>query len=71
VGAPYEVNFTLLTRKDNHFGDMVVFNDSITLNNNFHSPLMGKDQGFYFYEIKNTFNSYPGIILRMEIYLKM
>jgi hypothetical protein len=60
VGAPHGANLTLLAGKDNHFGDMAVFNDPITLDNNFHSPPVGRAQGFYFYDMKNTFSSWLG-----------
>nr|ABD52124.1 dirigent protein pDIR13 [Picea engelmannii x Picea glauca] len=60
VGAPHGANLTLLTGKDNHFGDLAVFDDPITLDNNFHSPPVGRAQGFYLYDMKNTFSSWLG-----------
>jgi len=59
VGAPQGANLTTLTG-NNHFGDMVVFDDPITLDNNFHSPPVGRAQGFYFYDMKNTFSAWFG-----------
>jgi len=60
VGAPYGANLTHLAPKDNHFGDLVVFDDPITLDNNFHSPPVGRAQGLYFYDMKNTFSAWLG-----------
>lgn len=60
VGAPQGANLTLLSGKDNHFGDLAVFDDPITLDNNFHSPPVGRAQGFYFYDMKNTSSSWLG-----------
>nr|AAF25360.1 dirigent protein [Thuja plicata] len=59
VGAPKGANLTILTG-NNHFGDVVVFDDPITLDNNLHSTPVGRAQGFYFYDMKNTFNSWLG-----------
>ncbi|KAG4987461.1 hypothetical protein JHK85_030444 [Glycine max] len=40
---------------ENHFGDSVVFDDPITLDNNLHSPLVGRAQGFYMHDKKDVF----------------
>nr|AIF79763.1 pinoresinol synthase [Dysosma pleiantha] len=57
VGAPQGANLEKLAGK-NHFGNVVVFNNPITLNNNFHSPPVGRAQGLYVYNKKNTFHSW-------------
>jgi hypothetical protein len=59
VAAPQGANLTILTG-NNHFGDLVVFDDPITLDNNLHSPPVGRAQGFYFYDMKNTFSAWLG-----------
>ncbi|KAH0974930.1 hypothetical protein GBA52_016829 [Prunus armeniaca] len=52
VGAPAWGNRTILARKS-HFGNMVVPDDPITLDNNQHSTPVGRAQGFYLYEKKH------------------
>ncbi|GLJ44935.1 hypothetical protein SUGI_0945970 [Cryptomeria japonica] len=42
------------------FGHLVVFDDPITLDHNLHSPPVGRAQGFYFYDMKNTFGAWFG-----------
>jgi len=59
VGAPQWGNLTILT-VNNHFGDLVVFNDPVTLDNNLHSHPVGRAQGFYLYDMKNTFSAWLG-----------
>eukprot|EP01018_Ginkgo_biloba_P005974 Gb_06013 [translate_table: standard] len=59
VAAPQGGNLTALTG-NNHFGDVVVFDDPITLDNNLHSPPVGRAQGFYLYDMKNTFSTWFG-----------
>ncbi|GFZ16427.1 Disease resistance response protein [Actinidia chinensis var. chinensis] len=59
VGAPAWGNRTHMAGFNN-FGDMVVFDDPITLDNNLHSPPVGRAQGFYFYDMKNTFSAWLG-----------
>lgn len=59
VGAPQWGNLTILADKF-HFGDVVVFDDPITLDNNFHSKPVGRAQGMYIYDTKNTFTSWLG-----------
>ncbi|KAJ0793080.1 putative dirigent protein [Helianthus annuus] len=43
-----------------HFGNIAVFDDPITLDNNFHSSPVGRAQGMYFYDTKNTFTAWLG-----------
>ncbi|GLJ44818.1 hypothetical protein SUGI_0942740 [Cryptomeria japonica] len=59
VAAPEGANLTILAG-NNHFGNIAVFDDPITLDNNLHSPPVGRAQGFYFYDMKNTFSSWLG-----------
>ncbi|XP_004300276.1 PREDICTED: disease resistance response protein 206-like [Fragaria vesca subsp. vesca] len=60
VGAPAWGNKTILA-KDNHFGDVVVFDDPITSDNNLHSTPVGRAQGFYLYDRKVAFTAFFGI----------
>lgn len=60
VGAPHGANLTHLAGKDNDFGDLAVFDDPITLDNNFHSLPVGRAQGFYLYDMKTIFNAWLG-----------
>ncbi|XP_019422681.1 PREDICTED: disease resistance response protein 206-like [Lupinus angustifolius] len=57
VGAPSWANKTILANQ-NHFGDLVIFDDPITLDNNLHSPQVGRAQGFYIYDKKEIFTSW-------------
>ncbi|KAM7491447.1 hypothetical protein LguiA_034368 [Lonicera macranthoides] len=59
VGAPDKANLTILAGQ-NHFGNLVVFNDPITVDNNLHSPPVGRAQGMYIYDTKNTFTAWLG-----------
>ncbi|KAB2093718.1 hypothetical protein E1A91_A02G115900v1 [Gossypium mustelinum] len=59
VGSPQWGNKTILTGK-NHFGDLVVFDDPITLDNNLHSKPVGRAQGFYIYDKKDIFTAWLG-----------
>ncbi|GLJ12138.1 hypothetical protein SUGI_0185230 [Cryptomeria japonica] len=59
IAAPQGSNLTIL-REQNHFGDLAVFNDPITLDNNLHSPPVGRAQGFYLYDMKNFFSAWLG-----------
>lgn len=59
VGAPAWANKTLLARQ-NRFGDLIVFDDPITLDNNLHSPPIGRAQGFYIYDKKDIFSAWVG-----------
>ncbi|XP_065859132.1 dirigent protein 5-like [Euphorbia lathyris] len=40
------------------FGMMVVFNDPVTEDENFHSPPIARAQGFYFYDKKTDYNAW-------------
>ncbi|XP_024995416.1 disease resistance response protein 206-like [Cynara cardunculus var. scolymus] len=57
VGAPQWGNRTNLANQ-NHFGDVVVFDDPITLDNNLHSPPVGRAQGLYLYDTKKAFTAW-------------
>ncbi|XP_021820525.1 disease resistance response protein 206-like [Prunus avium] len=57
VAAPEGANLTILAPQ-NHFGNIVVFDDPITLDNNLHSKPVGRAQGMYIYDTKNTFTSW-------------
>ncbi|XP_073047038.1 disease resistance response protein 206-like [Primulina eburnea] len=59
VGAPAWGNTTILAGQ-NHFGNVVVFDDPITLDNNLHSPPVGRAQGFYLYDKKDVFTAWLG-----------
>ncbi|KAM7257264.1 hypothetical protein ACFE04_013005 [Oxalis oulophora] len=59
VGAPAWGNHTILAGQD-HFGNLVIFDDPITLDNNLHSPPVGRAQGFYLYDRKDIFTSWLG-----------
>ncbi|CAI9755485.1 unnamed protein product [Fraxinus pennsylvanica] len=59
VGSPAWGNRTILTGQ-NHFGNMVVFDDPITLDNNLHSTPVGRAQGFYLYDKKDIFTAWLG-----------
>ena len=59
VAAPDGANLTVLAGQF-HFGNVVVFNDRITLDNNLHSKPVGRAQGLYIYDTKNTFTSWLG-----------
>ncbi|KAI7993202.1 Disease resistance response protein 206 [Camellia lanceoleosa] len=59
VGAPAWGNLTILAGQ-NHFGNLVVFDDPITLDNNLHSTPVGRAQGFYIYDKKDIFTAWLG-----------
>ncbi|KAK2973780.1 hypothetical protein RJ640_018988 [Escallonia rubra] len=59
VGAPEGANATILAGQF-HFGNVVVFDDPITLDNNLHSAPIGRAQGLYIYDTKNTYTSWLG-----------
>ncbi|GLJ19740.1 hypothetical protein SUGI_0357510 [Cryptomeria japonica] len=59
IAAPQGANLTILT-DHNHFGDLAVFDDPITLDNNLLSPPVGRAQGFYLYDMKNFFSAWLG-----------
>ncbi|KAL3498938.1 hypothetical protein ACH5RR_041670 [Cinchona calisaya] len=57
VGAPEWGNKTAVAEPFN-FEDLVVFNDPITLDNNLHSPPVGRAQGMYVYDQQNTYSAW-------------
>lgn len=57
VAAPAGANLTTLAPQF-HFGNIVVFDDPITLDDNFHSPPVGRAQGLYLYDDKTTFTAW-------------
>ncbi|KAK1269997.1 Disease resistance response protein 206 [Acorus gramineus] len=59
VASPAWANRTILAGQ-NHFGDVVVFDDPITLDNNLHSPPVGRAQGMYLYDKKEIYNAWLG-----------
>ncbi|KAF8380126.1 hypothetical protein HHK36_027598 [Tetracentron sinense] len=59
IGAPAWGNKTILAGQ-NHFGDLVVFDDPITLDNNLHSKPVGRAQGLYLYDKKEIFTAWLG-----------
>ncbi|XP_015896530.3 dirigent protein-like [Ziziphus jujuba] len=59
VGSPPWGTKTILAGK-NHFGNVVVFDDPITLDSNLHSPPVGRAQGFYIYDRKDYFTAWLG-----------
>ncbi|KAK3227953.1 hypothetical protein Dsin_007815 [Dipteronia sinensis] len=59
VAAPEGGNLTILAG-DFHFGNIAVFDDPITLDNNFHSEPVGRAQGMYIYDTKNTYTAWLG-----------
>ena len=44
-----------------HFGDVIVFDDPITLDNNLHTPPVGRAQGMYLYDRKDYFTAWLGL----------
>ncbi|XP_057510134.1 disease resistance response protein 206-like [Actinidia eriantha] len=59
VAAPEGANRTILAGQF-HFGNVAVFDDPITLDNNLHSPPVGRAQGLYIYDTKNTYTAWLG-----------
>ncbi|GKV26994.1 hypothetical protein SLEP1_g36204 [Rubroshorea leprosula] len=59
VGAPAWANRTILAAQG-HFGDLVLFDDPVTLDNNLHSTPVGRAQGLYFYDGKDVFTAWLG-----------
>ena len=57
VGAPDWGNKTAVASPFN-FGDLVVFDDPITLDNNLHSPPVGRAQGMYLYDQQTTYSAW-------------
>ncbi|CAA2938507.1 disease resistance response protein 206-like [Olea europaea var. sylvestris] len=59
VGSPEWGNKTAVAQPNN-FGDVVVFDDPITLDNNLYSPPVGRAQGMYLYDQKSMYNAWLG-----------
>ncbi|XP_022733189.1 disease resistance response protein 206-like [Durio zibethinus] len=59
VAAPQGANLTILA-DEFHFGNIAVFDDPITLDNNLHSKPVGRAQGMYLYDTKNTYTAWLG-----------
>ncbi|KAF8014485.1 hypothetical protein BT93_H0329 [Corymbia citriodora subsp. variegata] len=59
IGAPAWANLTIMAGQS-HFGDLVVFDDPITMDNNLHSKPVGRAQGFYIYDKKDVFTAWLG-----------
>ncbi|XP_039115667.1 disease resistance response protein 206-like [Dioscorea cayenensis subsp. rotundata] len=59
VGAPVWANRTTLG-DFMHFGDVIVFDDPITMDNNLHSETIGRAQGLYLYDKKQVYSSWFG-----------
>ncbi|EYU23399.1 hypothetical protein ABFS82_01G066500 [Erythranthe guttata] len=60
VAAPaWAANTTTLSNRD-HFGNVVVFDDPITIDNNLRSTPVGRAQGFYLYDRKDVFTAWLG-----------
>jgi len=57
VGAPAWANRTKLAGLS-HFGDVVVFDDPVTLDNDLRSPAIGRAQGLYLYDRKEVFTAW-------------
>ncbi|XP_031481082.1 disease resistance response protein 206-like [Nymphaea colorata] len=65
VGAPAWGNLTILAGQS-HFGDVVVFDDPITTDSNLHSPPVGRAQGLYLYDQKQTFSAWLGFTFQFN-----
>ncbi|CAL1386445.1 unnamed protein product [Linum trigynum] len=59
VASPEGSNRTILAGEF-HFGNVAVFDDPITVDNDLHSPPVGRAQGMYFYDTKNTYTAWLG-----------
>ncbi|KAF9586906.1 hypothetical protein IFM89_039883 [Coptis chinensis] len=57
IGAPSWADKIILAGQK-HFGDLVVFDDPITLDNNLHASPVGRAQGFYLYDKKEIFTAW-------------
>ncbi|KAL2342703.1 hypothetical protein Fmac_003988 [Flemingia macrophylla] len=65
VAAPEGGNLTKLAGVY-HFGNIVVFDDPITLDTNLHSKPVGRAQGFYIYDTNNTYTSWLGFTFVLD-----
>uniref|UniRef100_A0A7N0R9U2 Dirigent protein n=1 Tax=Kalanchoe fedtschenkoi TaxID=63787 RepID=A0A7N0R9U2_KALFE len=59
IGGAAGSNRTILT-SPYHFGNIVAFDDPITLDNNFHGKPVGRAQGLYLYDKLDTFGAWLG-----------
>ncbi|KAL0329997.1 UNVERIFIED_CONTAM: Disease resistance response protein [Sesamum radiatum] len=59
VGSPQWGNKTTVAKPYN-FGDVVVFDDPITVDNNFHAAPVGRAQGMYLYDQWSTYGAWLG-----------
>lgn len=59
IGGPQGTNKTVLSDPF-HFGNIVAFDDHITLDNNFHGKPVGKAHGIYVYDMKDTIAAWLG-----------
>ncbi|XP_010676381.2 dirigent protein [Beta vulgaris subsp. vulgaris] len=59
VGAPAWANTTIIAGQS-HFGDLIIFDDPITMTNDFHSKAVGRAQGLYVYDKKEVFTAWLG-----------
>ncbi|KAG6391083.1 hypothetical protein SASPL_148832 [Salvia splendens] len=57
IGSPQWGNKTTVATPYN-FGDLVAFDNHITLDNNLHSPPVGRAQGMYLYDQKSTYGAW-------------
>lgn len=65
VAAPQGSNLTAFGPQF-RFGDVVVFDDPITLDNNLHSAPVGRAQGIYVYDNKNIFAAWLGFTFSLN-----
>ncbi|XP_057802724.1 dirigent protein-like [Salvia miltiorrhiza] len=56
IGSPQWGNKTTVATPYN-FGDLVAFDDPITLDNNLHSPPVGRAQGMYLYDQRSIYGA--------------
>ncbi|KAF5205621.1 Gdt1-like protein 1 protein [Thalictrum thalictroides] len=57
IGEPAGADKIILAGQS-HFGNLVAFDDPITLDNNLHSQPVGRAQGFYLYDRKDIFTAW-------------
>uniref|UniRef100_A0A1D1YG73 Dirigent protein n=1 Tax=Anthurium amnicola TaxID=1678845 RepID=A0A1D1YG73_9ARAE len=62
VAAPVWANRTILGPLM-HFGDVAVFDDPVTLDNNLHSAPVGRAQGLYLYDNKGIYTAWVAFSL--------
>ncbi|KDP25354.1 hypothetical protein JCGZ_20510 [Jatropha curcas] len=67
VAAPEGANLTILAPlKSSHFGNIIVFDDPVTLDNNLHSSPIGRAHGSYIYDTKNTLSAWLGFTFSLN-----